>query len=271
MKNRYNPIVFFVTFLLVCACASSKDGTQESLIITATSENKSTEITSDDALPVVALPEGSRVFSISFPHLASNSDVVVIATVEQSLDFVNLARSPDDYSQPHPSMYSVGENYLIRIEDYLKSSGEENLFISHRRGILFGDSNSVSQAEIQRGLENGHGVAPLRLGAKYLMFLARLPHNVEGYPQGTLYIGLEPPWLFDISDPQAVIVDREYSESLGFDFPKFPPKPMSQVLAEINTPFFTPTPRSTPTVKVITPYPGAVENDTIEGDGTPYP
>ena len=263
-------IVILSVCLLVCSCLPDND---DIVLDDIQSGEKS------DTIPVVVVPAGLELVSASFSHLAYGSDIVVIATVEKSLDYVNLARLSDDYSKPHPNLYHVGENYRIRVEEYLKGKGDEFIYVSHRRGMLSGELDGVGQADIKAALGDSQGMIPLRLGKRYLMFLARLPHDVEGYPRGTLCVGVEPPWLFDASDPSAVVVDSEYAKSLESEFSQFSPTPLDKVVEEINTPFVRPTfsVKPTATVQPVDPYPGPADIEPIDGDEnsksgpTPYP
>ena len=171
---------------------------------------------------------------------------------------INIARDVDDLSKPDSDLFGIGRIYEVEVELYIKGSGEKVIQVVQSLGHLNTESGPPSAAEIEQASADDKHI-PLRIGARYLMFLV----PTYGFSEGQFYSGIYQPWRFFVDSDDCV-----YSESLMGDLTSyFPPQPLKSVLKELEKPY------DPSSVKGGLPYPLPLTSDVCspQPKSGPYP
>lgn len=162
----------------------------------------------------------------SLDELVAKSTVIVIGQLQSVGEVVNLARDPQNTSEPDPQVFSGGQVYLVAVQRYLKGQGPHALKVVQAEGFLPNPPATLTRADREKAKAQDTYI-PLREGKTYLFFLRPLglfPPETD-YLTGTAhpsrfvlsadgYAGPESPW------EQAQLV--------------FPPRPTDQLLAQVE-------------------------------------
>ena len=144
--------------------------------------------------------------------LVLNSTVIVIGTVP-----VDDAESIRVQDRSNPSVQSVGSDFTVQVERYLKGSGGDTIPVVQFTGIDFRDRGQIRQAR------DKNEKLLLDEGSRYLLFLKE-NESYPGYLSGTIH-----PYKFLLADGEA------RSESpVGTLGGKFPDRPEDEFIDEIE-------------------------------------
>ncbi len=245
-KNRISEIFLIIVIcLLLSACFAEIVPTEEEIL----------QVTES----IVVTRYEETIVASSISELVLQSDLVVIGKIISIGDIVNMARNPDDISKPDPNYYGIGQVFDVEIERYLVGGGSKAIHIVQDQGFLRTDSSDISLDSIKLAIKK-HTHHQIEVGDSYLLFLRVIPHDVEGYPKGSLFAPAAYPWLFITEDNNAVsVVDDKQTSAQNL----FPPKALNEIILEIKNPKLQNPP---------TPYPApsGVEED-VNKINTPYP
>ncbi len=224
--------------ILIQACSAQQQTSPQTAGTTPTSES--------DMQPGPV--ESSYRTAQSYQQLVSESNVIVIGQVVGAVETVNLARMPNDLTQPDPNVLSLGQVYSVTVQRYLKGAGALTLNIVQEEAFL-SERTPKTPENIQKARAS-YKLVPLRMGIKYLFFL----RNLLGFTGKNYFVGTRHPWRFTLPDSG----DAEPESPWQYAKQVFPPQSTSgliQTVSQLANPLATPqggTPVATPTRK---PYP----------------
>jgi hypothetical protein len=175
----------------------------------------------------------------SFDALMKVTHLVVIGKVEAEQGVI--IQSPDkakDQNQPHRDPFSFCSIYRVRVEQVVFGDADEELVLCHGGGMVPaeyvpGDLPSESQMRQVIAEHAGVDYIALEVGHRYLMFLRRIDpqrYRMDGSFPDKLYARAADPWLFDLSDENAVQVLDIYRDVRE----KFPPRPLDEIVESIR-------------------------------------
>ncbi len=123
----------------------------------------------------------------SVSQLVSESAIIVIGQMTGIGETFNMARSPQNPSQPDPAILGLGQVYHFQVERYLKGQGSRSIEIAQVEAIL-GDQTPKTPKNIARARAS-YGAIPLRPNVRYLYFLRPLTDfpDKPNYFVGTLH------------------------------------------------------------------------------------
>jgi hypothetical protein len=148
----------------------------------------------------------------SLPALAESSDVVAVAVVTGTSGTRNMARSIDDPRKPHPSLVSVGQDYVLSVREIMKGTVPATAVVSISMAI-----------RTSQGDQQYPDFIPLQSGKTYLLFLKR---QVDGTAD---FVPAPEPWRFVLST--VATAESPWSGAAQY----FPTVPTEQLLAEVRS------------------------------------
>lgn len=189
---------------------------------------------------------GSFISSYSIPDLTEKSKLILIGQVISKENIINMARNPENPEQPDDEVFVVGQVYRVKVSEYRKGDGPDELLVVQREGFIGADlPKTETEIEKAKSIEN---YLPLNSETNYLMFL----NPKYGYPEGEYYVGTAEPWRFDINNPTRVIPESPWSEASLY----FPPQTLENIIEQIDHPeLFAGTPQPAP-------YPGPSQRNS---------
>jgi hypothetical protein len=208
----------------------------------------------------------SSVLLPSYYELTKASDVVILGRLKSEVGIINTAREPGNNSAPDPRFYTIGVVYQVEVDEYLKGSGPETIFVARFEGKTQ-DGKTPSPLEIEqiRGeTSKNEQYIPFRAETTYLMFLHAIDvwddYKIDGLRPDNLFVRTAEPWLFDASNKNSVSVIDHSMEVLSL----FPPQSIHEILAQMNDPKISPP---------VEPYPSPNDNrrDQSQPASSNYP
>ena len=163
--------------------------------------------------------EHSYVTATSFEELVEQADIVVIGSAVEKGEVINTVRNPLDPTQPDPKLESVGQIYVIRVNQYVKGVGNDRIELVQSEGYL--TAEMVAGQTVEDAREQSEQI-PLSLNKEYLLFLRRAPELDDG----NLYVGVAQPSRFDVSNPLAIVPESPWVYAKEY----FPPQALAEVL-----------------------------------------
>jgi hypothetical protein len=138
---------------------------------------------------------GLRVVYRSPGDVAADTDVVVIGHAIEKREVINVNHGFDE-------LLIVGQVYGFQVDEYLKGSGEDIIYVVNREGRLErpGIGSSYTEEDILEAREKSPSPV-LRMGKRYILFLDHLSRSeieMENY-----YYAHS--WRFNVTDPNNVI------------------------------------------------------------------
>jgi hypothetical protein len=169
---------------------------------------------------VVGSLEHSYVTATSFEELAEQAEIVVIGSVVEKGEVINTVRNPLDPTQPDPSLESVGQIYVIRVNQYIKGLDENNIRFVQSEGYLTEEMAAAGQ-NLEDAREQSEQI-PLSLNKEYLLFL----RSASELDDGSLYVNVAQPSRFDVTNPLAIVPESPWAYAEQY----FAPQPLADVL-----------------------------------------
>ncbi len=166
--------------------------------------------------------EASYVTANSLRELVASSTLIIVGQLSGTGETINLARNPDDITQPDPNILSFGQVYRVTVERYLKGTGERILNVVQPEAFLT-ERMPKTQANIANAKAN-YKYIPFHSGTKYLLFL----EPILGFPNQHYFTGPAHPWRFIL--PDAGNAEPESPWDLAKQV--FPPRPVTTLLRE---------------------------------------
>lgn len=143
----------------------------------------------------IAYAVSDYITARSIGDLVHRSELIALGTVAKIADVhFNIARNPRDPSQPASDLFITGTIYEIRVERYLKGSGDTNLRIVQSEGLSLPDEPGGALTSYI-----SEDFVPLEVGGRYLFFL----RTMESYPDSpfpNLYRGTAEPYRFRLEE-----------------------------------------------------------------------
>ncbi len=147
----------------------------------------------------------------SVAALAQASDVILVATVTGEAGTRNMARRPDNPIEPHQTLFSLGQDYRLGVEDVLKGSASPIVIVSISKA-----------AKTEQGFAQYKEFIPLTVGQRYLLFLR---NQIDGTRD---FVPAPEPWRFRLGELAT-------AESPWPDAGRhFPTAPAMQILAQVR-------------------------------------
>jgi hypothetical protein len=166
--------------------------------------------------------EASYVTANSLRELVAKSTLIVVGQVSGTGETINLARNPNDITQPDPNILILGQVYPVTVERYLKGTGDRILNVVQPEAFLT-ERIPKTQANIANAMAN-YKYIPFRSGTKYLLFL----EPILGFANQHYFTGPAHPWRFIL--PDAGNAEPESPWDLAKQV--FPPRPATTLLRE---------------------------------------
>ena len=154
---------------------------------------------------VVGPIEQSYVTAVSFEELAEQAEIVVVGSVVERGEVINTVRHPLDPTQPDPNLESIGQIYVIHVDQYVKGVGDDRIRFVQSEGYLTADMVDAGQT-LEDAREQSEQI-PLSLDKGYLLFLRGAPELDDG----TLFVGVAQPSRFDVSNPLAIVPESPWA------------------------------------------------------------
>lgn len=162
----------------------------------------------------------------SLDDLVNASELIVIGTVSETDEVLNLSRNPANPTEPDTRIYDVGQVYQLQVQQSLKGQAASRLKLYQTEGEIFtGDGTPVSSASIQQA-KTTFPFLPLKRGRSYLFFLVR----GRIYPGPDYVFGPQEPWRFDLSTPDHVTPESPWADAIR----AFPPRKLSEIVQFIR-------------------------------------
>lgn len=177
--------------------------------------------------PVIEMGPGaaSYVTAQSFEQLVAESTVICIGEMTGLGETFNMARNPQDTTQPDPNILGLGQVYHFRVERYLKGQSSNTIDIVQVEAFL---TNRVpwTPENIEKAKAKDSHI-PLRLGVKYLYFLRPL----QDFPDKQNYfVGTRHPWRFILPDKGNAEPESPWSGAKQV----FRSRPSAEVIGEVE-------------------------------------
>lgn len=137
--------------------------------------------------------QASYITADSLEELAAQSPVIVVAEVSGRGEAVNMARDPNNVSEPDPSTFILGQVYHVTVQRYVKGSGDDVLDVLQPEGFVNKERIPISQQAIEQSRATYPHI-PMDAGVRYLLFLK----PTQGFPSEKYYTGVMQPWRFTI-------------------------------------------------------------------------
>jgi hypothetical protein len=170
--------------------------------------------------------------------VAAETNVVVIGQAVEKIDVINLNHGRED-------ILVVGQVYDFQVDEYLKGSGEEIIYVVNREGHVErpGIGSSYTEEDILAAKENRE-TPVLRLGKRYILFLDYLSR--EGIDLENYYIAHE--WRFNVTDPDYVIhnISHSYPYAHEMKYPRELDVLIQHIKDPVNHPYPDPGYRHSP-------------------------
>ena len=164
--------------------------------------------------------EHSYVTATSFEELAEQADIVVVGSAVEKGEVMNTARNPLDPTQTDPNLESVGQIYVIHVNQYVKGVGDDRIEFVQSEGYLTAEMVVAGQT-LEDARKQSEQI-PLSLNKEYLLFLRRAPELDDG----NLYVSVAQPSRFDASNPLAIVPESPWVYAKEY----FPPQALADVL-----------------------------------------
>ena len=175
--------------------------------------------------------EDMFVFVHSLKERVTKSTVIVLGTVRDTGEIINLSREVSDWTKPAANGFSVGQVYHIQVTRYLKGAGPDTInIINQEGGLPTVNAASVKPEDIAQ-LKATAGYVPLHIGTTYLFFLD--PFTGVDFP-GTYYIGSNGyPWRFALRLDNTLEADAPHGPMRDV-VPEFAPRPLAELLTQVD-------------------------------------
>ncbi len=205
---------------------------------------------------IVVVSSASIVgYSDTYKELIEKSDLIVIGTAVDTGMTFNGARNSVHPEEADDDIYDLVKIYEVKVERYLKGSGPETVLVVKAVASAYGTTAEEVQLKVESN-DFDERYQSFEMDKPYLLFLKKHRY-IDSYlevPKGEYYHWATVPWIFDISNKQAIqIVDDEGSNS-QYNFML----PLDRVIEYIQNPELippTPTPIIEPTESEKYPYP----------------
>lgn len=153
----------------------------------------------------------SLVTRTSLEALAKGSDAIVVGIVRAELGTRNMARRPDDTTQPHQTLVITGQDYEIDVVRVLKGAPQKAIIVTAAKAIGTSADRMTTHPTY----------VPVQTGAQYVFFLNR---QIDG---STGFVPTAEPWRFKLTTvAEAITVWPDAGKY-------FPSKATSQFLSEL--------------------------------------
>ncbi|MEW5871058.1 MAG: hypothetical protein AB1894_17420 [Chloroflexota bacterium] len=220
-SNIFSIAIPVILCLLLASCKSSTLTNNE---YSPTPRNEITPATS------VFVQESAVVYT-TFQEIVDNSDVILIGEPTDKMGIVNTARDPKDLSKEDPEIFSIGQVYRVRVENYLVGDGPNDILVIQHLGMIRPLSLEITDADIDEALKSFSNL-PLTLDRQYIMFLSFASFDYGGYKKDNLYFGSGHPWRFEITSSGCVQLEDSFRELSEY----FPLQTFDDFVLKINNP-----------------------------------
>lgn len=216
--HRMWRIIAISFFILLSACGRSDSSVLNSSSIGEQSTNQTEQTTPTQATADQASTVGvhkSYVITIhSLADRVAQSDVIVIGEIAGIGKMFNAARDPEDDTKPATDRFGIGQEYQVRVKQYLKGNGSSNLIVVQGEGTVRLPPEAVTAQDIMqaRSLDDS---PPFQQGASYLLFL----DHTTIFDGQDYYAGFDEPWRYLITTDGQTIVEtpEEIKSQLATD------------------------------------------------------
>jgi hypothetical protein len=169
----------------------------------------------------------------SMAELSQKADLIIIATLGDTVDTINMARLPGKPDEIDPHHFGIGLVYPVRVEQWLKGKSPENIYLLKSAGLISAAPASVTAADIEATVKASQELLPTP-GKRYLLFLQKSLHTYEKYPPANIFVIGGHPWLFDASHDGCVRLEDQFTDLSVY----FPPRSLPETRKMIADPVY---------------------------------
>ncbi len=158
-------------------------------------------------------------------QLVAESAVIVVGDTTTTGETINLARNPNDPTQPDLKNLVVGQVYRVTVKRYLKGSGTNSINVVQPEAYLFERTPKTPENIEKARAKDNH--IPLRPGITYLFFLNLMEKE---FPGQNYFTGDRHPWRFVLPATGNAQPESPWSGAAHV----FLPRPSADLISEVE-------------------------------------